>query len=33
MVKVQNGDIFWGLQNFKYFFWVLDIPDIFGGKQ
>ena len=28
---VQNGDIFSGCQNFKYFFGVLEIPDIFWG--
>ena len=27
-VNVQNGDIFWVCKNFKYFFGVLDIPDI-----
>ena len=30
-VKVQNGDIFWGYENFKYFLRVLKIPDIFWG--
>ena len=30
-VKVQNWDIFLGCQNFKYFFGVLKIPDIFLG--
>ena len=29
-VEVQNGDIFWGCLNFKYFR-VLDIPDIIWG--
>ena len=28
-VIVQNGDIFRGCSNFKYFFGVLKIPDIF----
>ena len=27
-VKVQNWDIFLGCLNFKYFFGVLEIPDI-----
>ena len=31
-VKVQNWDIFLGCQNFKYFFGVLEIPDIFLGR-
>ena len=31
-VNIQNEDIFWGCKNFKYF-WMLDIPDIFGGRQ
>ena len=30
-VNIQNRDIFWGLQNFKYFFGVFEIPDIFWG--
>ena len=30
-VKVQNGGIFGVAKNFKYFFGVLEIPDIFGG--
>ena len=25
------GDIFWVANNFKYF-WVLEIPNIFGGQ-
>ena len=29
--KVQNGDIFGGCYNFKYFVGVLEIPDIFRG--
>ena len=32
-VNVHNQDIFGGCKNFKYFFGVLDIPDIFLGKQ
>ena len=32
-LNVQKGDIFGGLQKFKIFFEVFDIPDIFGGKQ
>ena len=28
-VKVQNGGIFGGCQNFKYFLGVLEIPDFF----
>ena len=31
-VKVQNWDIFLGRYNFKYFFGVLEIPDIFGAN-
>ena len=30
-VKVQNLDIFFGCLNFKYFFGVLEIPDIYLG--
>ena len=29
--RYKIGDIFGGCQNFKYFFGVLEIPDIFGG--
>ena len=32
MVKGQNGGYFWGCSNFKYYFGVLEIPDIFGGE-
>ena len=32
-VKVKNWDIFWGCKNFKYFFGVLEIPDIFWGLK
>ena len=32
-VNIQNRDIFLGCKNFKYYFGVLDIPDIFWGKQ
>ena len=31
-INVQNGDLFGGLQNFKYF-GVLDFPYIFWVKQ
>ena len=30
-VNIQNPDIFWGCKNFKYFFWVFEISDIFLG--
>ena len=30
-VKVQNWDIFGDCYNFKYFFGVFEIPDIFWG--
>ena len=33
MVKVQIWKIFLGLLNFKYFWGVPDIPDIFGDKE
>ena len=29
--RYKIGDIFGGCQNFKYFFGVFEIPDIFGG--
>ena len=31
-VNVQNENIF-AWQKFQILFWVLDIPDIFGGKR
>ena len=30
-VNIQNQDIFLGCKNFKYFFGVLEISDIFWG--
>ena len=33
MVKVQIWKIFLGSLNFKYFWGVPDIPDIFGDKE
>ena len=30
--RYRIGDIFWGCQNFKYYFGVLEIPDIFRGE-
>ena len=33
MVNVQIWKIFLGLLNFKYFWGVPDIPDIFGDKE
>ena len=30
-VNIQNRDIFWGCKNFKYFFGVFEISDIFLG--
>ena len=32
-VKVQNGGYFFVLVKFQIFFWVLEIPDIFGGER
>ena len=32
-LKVHNGGIFGGCQNFKYFLGVLEIPDIFWGER
>ena len=32
-MNIQNRDIFGGCKDIKYFFGVLDIPDIFWGKQ
>ena len=32
-VNMQNRDIFLGCKNFKYFFGVLEISDIFGGER
>ena len=33
MVIVQNGEIILGCKNFKYFFGVLDVANIFLSKQ
>ena len=34
VLKVQNGDIFWGCcENFKYYFGVFDTPDIFLNSR
>ena len=30
-VNVQNWGYFWGVLKFQIFFWLLEIPDIFGG--
>ena len=32
-VKIQNRDIVLGCKNFKYYFGVLEISDIFWGKR
>ena len=32
-VNIQNRDIFLGCKNFKYFFGVLEISEIFWGER
>ena len=32
-VNIQNRDIFLGCKNFKYFFGVFEISDIFWGER